>query len=121
MTCRRLGPFLFAEGQTIGDAKLFGGARGHVPLVAGAPVRLLVPRNATDRILARVVYTGPVPAPVEKNQRIGMLKVLRGDKVVLEVPLRARDTVARGSLTQRAIDAASELMIGLLRAGVQKL
>jgi len=113
--------FLFAEGQIIGDAKLFGGARGHVPLVAGAPVRLLVPRNATDRILARVVYTGPVPAPVEKDQRIGMLKVLRGNNVVLEVPLRARDTVARGSLTQRAIDAASELVIGLLRAGVQKL
>ena len=112
---------LFAEGQIIGDAKLFGGARGHVPLVAGAPVRLLVPRNATDRILARVVYTGPVPAPVEKDQRIGMLKVLRGNNVVLEVPLRARDTVARGSLTQRAIDAASELVIGLLRAGVQKL
>ena len=113
--------FLFAEGQIIGDAKLFGGARGHVPLVAGAPVRLLVPRNATDRILARVVYTGPVPAPVEKDQRIGMLKVLRGNNVVLEVPLRARDTVASGSLTQRAIDAASELVIGLLRAGVQKL
>src|SRR5439155_297788 len=54
---------LFVEGQIIGDAKLYGGSAGHVPLVAGQAVNLLVPRNAADRIVARVVYSGPGPAP----------------------------------------------------------
>lgn len=112
---------LFAEGQTIGDARLYGGARGRVPLVANGSISLLVPRNSSDHVLARVVYTGPVRAPIEKGQQIGELKVWRGDNVVLEVPLQASEAVGRGSLSQRAFDAATELVINLFRAGVQKL
>ena len=37
------------------------------------------------------------------------------------VPLQAADDVGRGSMSQRAVDGATELMIGLLRAGVKKL
>jgi D-alanyl-D-alanine carboxypeptidase (penicillin-binding protein 5/6) len=112
---------LFAEGQTIGDARLYGGVRGRVPLVANGSVSLLVPRNSSEHVLARVVYTGPVRAPIEKGQQIGELKVWRGDNVVLEVPLQASEAVGRGSLSQRAFDAATELVINLFRAGVQKL
>ena len=92
-----------------------------MPLVANGSVRLLVPRNSNERVLARVVYTGPVRAPIEKGQQIGELKVWRGDNVVLEVPLQASEAVGRGSLGQRAFDAATELVINLFRAGVQKL
>lgn len=112
---------LFADGQAIGDARLFGGARGRVPLVANGSVSLLVPRNSNDRLLARVVYTGPVRAPIEKGQQIGELKVWRGGNVVLEVPLQASESVGRGNLGQRAFDAVTELVINLFRAGVQKL
>jgi D-alanyl-D-alanine carboxypeptidase (penicillin-binding protein 5/6) len=112
---------LFAEGQTIGEAKLYGGAHGRVPLVAKGAVSLLVPRNSSDRLLARVVYTGPVPAPIEKGQAIGQLRVWRGENVVLEVPLQASEAVGRGNLGQRAFDAVTELVINLFRAGVQKL
>jgi D-alanyl-D-alanine carboxypeptidase (penicillin-binding protein 5/6) len=112
---------LFADGDTIGEAKLYGGDSGRVPLVAGPAVRLLVPRGTSDRIIARIVYTGPVRAPVEKGRPIGKLKVWRGENVVLEVPLQAGQDVARGGLAQRAFDAASELVIGLFRAGVERL
>jgi D-alanyl-D-alanine carboxypeptidase (penicillin-binding protein 5/6) len=40
---------------------------------------------------------------------------------VLEVPLQAAESVGKGSLSQRAFDAATELVINLFRAGVQKL
>ena len=112
---------LFVEGQIIGEAKLYGGSAGRVPLVAGQAVNLLVPRNAADRIIARVVYTGPVPAPVQQDQPIGTLKVWRGEHVVLEVPLRAAESVDRGNLPQRAFDAATELVINWIRAGVARL
>jgi D-alanyl-D-alanine carboxypeptidase (penicillin-binding protein 5/6) len=112
---------LFAEGQIIGEAKLYGGSSGRVPLVAGPAVNLLVPRNAPGSIVARVVYTGPIPAPVQQDQPIGTLKVWRGQRVVLEVPLRAAESVGRGSLPQRAFDAATEFVINLIRAGVARL
>jgi serine-type D-Ala-D-Ala carboxypeptidase (penicillin-binding protein 5/6) len=112
---------LFAEGQTIADAKLYGGERGSVALMADRVVGLMVSRVAQNKIIARVVYMGPVPAPVQQGQPIGRLKVWRNDALVLEVPLQAAESVGTGNLTQRAFDAATELVIGLLRAGIQRL
>jgi D-alanyl-D-alanine carboxypeptidase (penicillin-binding protein 5/6) len=112
---------LFAEGQTIGSAKIYGGAEGSVPLVAGREVRVMMPKSGGDRLIARIVYTGPVPAPVQQGTPIGVLKVWRNENVILQMPLQAAEPVERGSLPQRAVDAVSELVIGLFRAGAQKL
>jgi len=112
---------IFAEGQTIGAAKVFGGNMGYVPLVAPGLIKVMMPRNSTDRLIARIVYTGPLPAPVTKGQTVAKLKVWRGDNLALEVPLQAADDVGTGTMSQRAMDGATELMIGLLRAGVDKL
>ncbi|HEY6254896.1 MAG TPA: D-alanyl-D-alanine carboxypeptidase family protein [Xanthobacteraceae bacterium] len=112
---------LFAEGQSIADAKLYGGERSSVPLMADRVVALMVSKVAQNKIIARVVYTGPVPAPVQQGQKIGILKVWRGDALVLEVPLQAAESIGTGNLSQRALDAATELMIGLFRAGIQRL
>jgi len=112
---------LFAEGQTIGEAKVFGGNTSYVPLIAPGTIQLMMPRNGGERLVARIVYTGPVPAPVSKGQSIGKLKVWRGDKLALEVPLQAAEDVGKGTMSQRAMDGATELMIGLFRAGVDRL
>ena len=112
---------LFADGQEIAQAKVYGGAQGSVPLTAGKEVRLMVPRGSRDKIIARVVYSGPVPAPVQQGQKIGTLKVWRGEFVVLEVPLQAAESVDTGSMPRRAFDAATELVLGLFRAGFKRL
>lgn len=112
---------LFAEGQTIGEAKVFGGDASYVPLVGPGTIRVMMPRNGSERLLARIVYTGPVPAPIGKGQTIGKLKVWRGESLALEVPLKAAEDVGKGSMSHRAMDAATELMIGLFRAGVDRL
>jgi D-alanyl-D-alanine carboxypeptidase (penicillin-binding protein 5/6) len=113
---------LFAEGQNIGEAKVFGGDRGYVHLVAPSGlVKVMMPRNANERLTARIVYTGPVPAPVTKGQPIGKLRVWRGDNLALEVPLAAAEDIGPGTMSQRAMDGATELMIGLFKAGVNKL
>jgi len=113
--------FLFADGQNIGDAKVFGGAHWTVPLQAPGGVNLLVPKGSNERITARIVYSGPVRAPVQEKQRIGTLKVWRGDNLVLEVPLHAAETVGRGGITGRAIDAATEFVIGLFLSRAKKI
>jgi D-alanyl-D-alanine carboxypeptidase (penicillin-binding protein 5/6) len=112
---------LFAEGQTVGEAKVFGGNTSYVPLVGPGTIRLMMQRNASERLIARIVYTGPVPAPIYRGQPIGKLKVWRGENLALEVPLQAADDVGTGTMPQRAMDAATELMIGLFRAGVDRL
>jgi D-alanyl-D-alanine carboxypeptidase (penicillin-binding protein 5/6) len=112
---------LFPAAERIADAKVYGGAQSTVPLVAPGVVKLMVPRDVRERIIARVVYSGPVRPPVQKGQKIGVLKVWRGDFMVLEVPLQAAESVERGGIPRRAFDAVTELVIGLVRAGIQRL
>lgn len=111
---------LFASDQTIGQAKVFGGAQGAVSLVSPKPVSVMVQRNGGDKIIARIVYDGPLRAPVKQGQQVGVVKVWRNNAVALEMPLFATDDVGTGSLTRRAFDGASELVLGLIR-GVIKL
>ena len=112
---------LFAEGQIVGSAKVFGGASGSVPLQATGLVHLLVPKIGGERLIARVTYQGPIPAPIAQGQQIGLLKVWRDDKLVLQVPLKAAVNVPKGNMSQRAIDGVAELVIGLFRAGAERL
>ena len=112
---------LFAEGQTIGAAKVYGGANGRVPLVAGGEVKVMLPKSGADKLIARIVYKGPVPAPIAAGQPIGTLKVWRSDHVILEMPLKAAESVGKGNLTQRAFDAVTEMMVALFRAGAERL
>jgi serine-type D-Ala-D-Ala carboxypeptidase (penicillin-binding protein 5/6) len=112
---------LFEAGQIVGYAKLFGGSSGSVALLGNGAINVLVPKNASERVSAKIVYSGPVPAPVAQGQQIGNLNVSRGDRVVAEVPLFAAENVERGNLPRRAFDAASELVIGLFRFGPKKI
>jgi D-alanyl-D-alanine carboxypeptidase (penicillin-binding protein 5/6) len=112
---------LFTEGQVVGAAKLFGGSAGRVDLVGNGPIGVLMPKNSSDRISAKIVYAGPVPAPIAAGQQVANLNVYRGDRLVLEAPLYAVDGVERGNLRQRAFDGAAELVIGLIRMGVSSI
>jgi D-alanyl-D-alanine carboxypeptidase (penicillin-binding protein 5/6) len=112
---------LFAAGSTIGAAKVYGGADSKVGLIADRQVRVMMPKTGGERLIARIVYTGPVPAPVKKGLKIGALKVWRGDNLILTQPLRAADDVGKGSLTQRAFDAVTEMVIALFRAGAERI
>jgi D-alanyl-D-alanine carboxypeptidase (penicillin-binding protein 5/6) len=111
---------LFGADQVVGHAKVFGGESSSIGLKSPTPIRLMVQRSGADKIVARIVYTGPVRAPIEAGQQIGVVKVWRGDTVALEAPLYAEASIAKGSITQKAFDTAGEMMIGLFRAGAEK-
>jgi D-alanyl-D-alanine carboxypeptidase (penicillin-binding protein 5/6) len=111
---------LFEAGQVVGNARLFGGASGSVPLVGEGAISVLMPKNTTDRLVAKIVYSGPVPAPVRQGQQLASLNVYRGDRMVADVPLFAAENVERGNLPRRAFDAATELVFGLFRFGEPK-
>lgn len=111
---------VFTANETVAEVSVFGGEKGSVPVVANKPVRLLLPRGASDRIGAKVVYQGPVVAPVEQGREVARLRVTRGDNIALEQPLYAGETVAAGTLSQRAMDAALEVGTDLIRRAFEK-
>ncbi|MEF3366076.1 D-alanyl-D-alanine carboxypeptidase family protein [Methylocystis sp. 9N] len=99
---------LFSAGETIGPAQVYGGTKGSVDLAAKEDVKVLLPRGGAERLTGKIVYEGPVIAPVEAGAPIGRLEVKRGNSVVLQQPLETVEAVEMGSLPRRAFDAIYE-------------
>lgn len=112
---------LMAAEQPVGYAKVFGGESRSVKLVARTPVKVMVHKNGNDKLIARIVYSGPVRAPIEAGQQVGVVRVWRSGNIAVETPVYAAETIGTGSTMRRAIDGASELVIGMFRAGAEKL
>ena len=112
---------LFAAQQLVGYAKVFGGESRSVKLNSPEPIKVMVQKNGADKLIARVIYSGPVRAPIEAGQPVGVVRVWRGTNVAMEAPVFAAEPVGKGSTMRRAIDGASELVIGMFRAGAEKL
>jgi hypothetical protein len=49
----------------------------------------MVPKSGTEKLIARVVYSGPVRAPVAEGQPVGVVRVWRGANVAMEAPVYA--------------------------------
>ena len=111
---------LLAAGDNVGSARVYGGEQMNVPLVASSPVRVLMARGGTERLSAKIVYQGPLIAPVQAGAEVARLKVYRGAALALDAPLVAGETVAQGPLHRRAFDASLELGQSLFRKYVLK-
>src|SRR5262249_12918687 len=95
---------LFAADQMLGYARVFGGETRSVKLTSPEPVKVMVSKHGGEKLIARVVYNGPVKAPVTAGQRVGVVRVWRGPNVAMEAPVYAAEAVAMGSTMRRAID-----------------
>ena len=105
---------LFRNGEEIARASVFGGDEGSVGLTGKGSIAAFLPRGSRDLIKGRVVYQGPVPAPIESGREIGKLQIMLGNDVLREAPVYANEDVGRGTIPERAMDGLKELLLGWL-------
>src|ERR1700687_1327202 len=110
---------LFAAQQPVGYAKVFGGESRSVKLASPEPIKVMVQRNGTDKLIARVVYNGPVRAPVESGQQVGVVRVWRGANLAMEAPIYAAESIGQGSTMRRGVEGGGGAVIGMFRAGAE--
>jgi D-alanyl-D-alanine carboxypeptidase (penicillin-binding protein 5/6) len=101
---------LFEAGQKVGEARMFGGTKRWLRLVGEGPVRILLPRGQREKLKARIVYRGPIIAPVEEGTRVAEMRVTTDVGVTLSVPLYAGENIEVGQVHQRALDAVLDLI-----------
>ncbi len=106
---------LFEAGEIVGEASLYGGEKSGVQLKAEGALRIFVPIGFRDRLRADIVFRGPIMAPVRAGTKLAKLEVKIDGEVTQETPLYAAEDVGEGSVTQRAMDAMQELIVGLFR------
>jgi D-alanyl-D-alanine carboxypeptidase (penicillin-binding protein 5/6) len=108
---------VFPEGARIGEVEVYGGARSRVPVQTAREVRLPLLRGTQDGTQFRIVYRGPVPAPVEPNREIARLEILIDGRIIQTAPLVAAEAVEKGGVLNRAQDAALEVSRQMARHG----
>ena len=92
---------LFRQGETVETAEVQIGSAATVPLVAPRDLAVTLPRTASGSISAKVVYDGPIKAPIAKGQPIARLIVSTDDTEAQVMPLVAGEAVSEAGFFGR--------------------
>jgi len=98
--------------KALEEAPVWLGQAATVPLVLHDDLLVTLPRGARDKMTAKAVFEGPVPAPIAEGQAIGKLILQAGDQPPFEAPLYAGAAVAELDTFGRVILAAKRLIGG---------
>ena len=103
---------LFKAGDTVDNANVWLGINGKVPLIIEEDVVLSLNRQDRRKMKVRVVYTGPIPAPIVKGQPIATLEISAKDMTPVSYPLMAGADVSKLGGVSRLKAAFNYLLMG---------
>jgi D-alanyl-D-alanine carboxypeptidase (penicillin-binding protein 5/6) len=112
---------LLTGSNEVARASVYGGTQGSVALNAKSDLHILSLQGTNERFTARVVYEGPLRAPIVKGTEVAKLRVFRGDQIAYEAPLFAAEDVPLGSIFGRAYDSAYEFVASFARSVMRKV
>ena len=110
---------LFKAGEVIGPAQVYGGVKGSVDLASRTDVKALLPHGGTEKLSGKIIYDGPISAPVAAGTSLGRLVIRRGQAVILEQPLETTEAIAQGALWRRTFDAIYESVAGTIHQKIE--
>ena len=93
---------LVAQGRQVATAEVQMGASSSVGLVAAKPLTVTLPAGMSPSLAARVVYDGPVKAPIKAGDRIAELVVTSPGLPDQHLPLVAASDVGAAGFFGRA-------------------
>lgn len=92
---------LFRKDSVVESAEVQLGSASSVPLVAPRDLAVTLPLSASGEITVKVVYNGPVKAPIAKGQEIAQLVVSTPDTDPQVMPLVAGEAVSEAGFFGR--------------------
>ena len=92
---------VLTQGERVGEAQVQLGSEATVGLVAPRPLAVTYPAGLGQDIRARIVYEGPIKAPIAQGQHIANLVVQTGDMPPTTTPLVAETAVGEAGFFGR--------------------
>lgn len=106
---------LFDDGEQVSDALVWGGTEHKVPLVGKGSINIILPTNTSGKVMAQVMYDGPIKAPIHKGDQVAVLRLSSTDiPATNEIPLYAANDVGQSNFAMRGIDSLLVLAFGWL-------
>jgi serine-type D-Ala-D-Ala carboxypeptidase (penicillin-binding protein 5/6) len=91
-----------AKGRQVAEAEVQLGSSGTVGLVAPRQLTVAIPAGSSPQLSAKVVYQGPLKAPIKAGQHVADLVVTSPDAPEQRMPLVAAADVAEAGFFARA-------------------
>ena len=102
----------FASGEVIDQAEVWLGEARHVSLVLEEGVSKVLSRSERAKTELSVSWSGPVPAPISKGQKIGELILKTDGQITDRLPLLAAEDVRQLGMLDRIGEALKYLIFG---------
>lgn len=91
---------LFRKGATVAQADVQGGWTRHVDLIAPRDLAATLPYSLAADVKVKVVYDGPLKAPITKGQTVAHL-VVESEGDTQSLPLAAAEDISAGGFLAR--------------------
>ncbi|MEM6827361.1 MAG: D-alanyl-D-alanine carboxypeptidase family protein [Pseudomonadota bacterium] len=98
---------LFAQGQTVGEARVQSGSSRSLPLVVRDDTGLSVPKGKGRGLVMSIEYDGPLRAPIAEGEEVARLRLSAPGVQPASVPLYAGRTITEAGFFDRIINAIS--------------
>ncbi len=104
---------VYAAGDVVSKARVWGGASRWVDLVIKQDLRLALSAKEQESIEVKLTYAGPLMAPVKAGDPIGTVRFVIDGKAIAEVPVETANAVdAVESIWSRAMDSLMIMALG---------
>ncbi len=101
---------LFKKGDTVDSADVWLGTEAQVPLIVERDVKVTLQRRFRRKMTAKIIFTGPIPAPIAKGAPVARLVVTAPEFKTLSIPLHAGIEIEQRGMFGR-LGAALRYMI----------
>ena len=88
------------------------GKKQKIAVVTSEDIYLTVPKRKKNTIKAVIEYSGPVPAPVKKGDKIGLLNIYLKDELIKQVEILANENVKQTNIFLRLLNSLNFLVWG---------
>ncbi|NJM30515.1 MAG: D-alanyl-D-alanine carboxypeptidase [Rhizobiales bacterium] len=104
---------IYAAGESVGDARVWGGTARWVPLVTKSGIKVSLSADEQELAEVKLSYTGPLRAPVQAGTPAGAVRIVVGGETVVESPVEtAADVAEDQSMWARAFDSLLIMAFG---------
>lgn len=96
---------LYAKDQAVDTPDVWKGSQGKVKIGFTQDLYVTLPKGSAARLKPALERKDPLVAPIDKNSKIGTMKMMLDGKPVAEFPVVALEQVSQASIFGRAWDS----------------
>ena len=98
--------------ERFGSLEVWLGRKSSVDVYTNEDIYKTIPKGRKKYLKVKAIYTGPVEAPIKKNDSIAKIQISYKDELISEHELLAAENIKRMNIFSRIINSINYLIWG---------